>query len=474
MTTTVTETGPFERLVKFHLTDEQINEAKKSAARKLAREIKIHGFRPGKAPLPIVEATVGADRVRQEAIDDLLNPTLTDVLRAEEIRPAVNPELSSMDDVDGGVEVEVKVTLWPTIELPTYKDRKVEITNPEVTNEDLENQLRRMLEQFATVEEVDRSAAEGDFVSIDIEASSDGGPVDDAMATDLLYEVGSGLFVEGLDGQVDGASAGDEISFDAPLPSGFGERAGEVVTFKVTINEVKERILPELDDEFVDENTEFDTVAEFKDALREQLGDAKLRAVTREFTEKAVATLRDQVEVDLPEALVRAEMDSHLHNFLHRLEEADLSIEDYFRASGVAQEDFLADLRSQADLSLRNRLVLEAVVEAEDIQIDEEDITNALQALASQSSDPAAYLKALRESGQELSVASDILRNRALEVILSNATPVDEAGNEIDLSLQVPEVEAEIVDDAVEAEVVEAEVVEAEVAAVETAEEEEE
>ncbi len=469
MTTTVTETGPFERLVKFQLTDEQINEAKKGAARKLAREIKIHGFRPGKAPLPIVEATVGADRVRQEAIDDLLNPTLTDVLRAEEIRPAVSPELSSLDDVDGGVEVEVKVTLWPTVELPTYKDRKVEITNPEVTDEDLDIQLTRMLEQFATVEEVDRAARDGDFVSIDIEAAHDGEHIEDANATDLLYEVGSGLFVEGMDEQVLGAGAGDEIKFEAPLPAGFGERAGETVTFKVKVNEVKERILPELDDEFVDENTEFDTVAEFKEALRNQLGDAKLRAVTREFTEKAVATLRDQIEVDLPEALVRAEMDSHLHNFLHRLEEADLSIEDYFRASGVSQEDFLADLRSQADLSLRNRLVLEAVVEAEDIQIDEADISNALQALAAQSEDPAAYLTALRESGQELAVASDILRNRALEVILSNATPVDEAGNEIDLSLQVPEVEAEILDDAVEAEVVEAEV-----AAVETAQEEEE
>ncbi len=462
MTSTVTETGPFERLVKFQLTDEQINEAKKGAARKLAHEVKIHGFRPGKAPLPIVEATLGADRVRQEAIDDLLNPTLTDVLRSEEIRPAVNPELSSVDDVDGGVEVEVKVTLWPTIELPTYKDRKVEVTNPEVTDEDLDSQLTRMLQQFATVEEVDRPAGQGDFVSIDIEASSEGETVEDTMATDLLYEVGSGMFVEGMDDQVLGASAGDEITFDAPLPDGFGDRAGEVVTFKVTVNEVKERILPELDDEFVDENTEFETVEEFKETLRDQLGDAKLRAVTQEFTEKAVATLRDQVDIDLPEALLRAEMDTHLHNFLHRLEEADLSIEDYFQASGVSQEDFLADLRGQAELSLRNRLVLEAVVEAEDIQVDEEDITNALQALASQSEDPVAYLKAMRESGQELAVASDILRNRALEVILSNATPVDEAGNEIDLSLQVPEVEAELLDDAVEAEIVEAEVLEEE------------
>ncbi|MGD2102390.1 MAG: trigger factor family protein, partial [Acidimicrobiia bacterium] len=133
MTTTITETSAFERLVRFQLTNEQIDEAKKGAARKLAQEVKIHGFRPGRAPLPIVEATVGADRVRQEAIEDLLNPALTDVLEDEDIRPAINPELESMDDIDGGVEVEVKVTLWPTIDLPTYKGRNIEVTNPNVT-----------------------------------------------------------------------------------------------------------------------------------------------------------------------------------------------------------------------------------------------------------------------------------------------------------------------------------------------------
>lgn len=460
--TTVTEAGPFERLVKFQLTDEQINEAKKGAARKLAKEVKIHGFRPGKAPLPIVEATLGADRVRQEAIDDLLNPTLTDVLEAEEIRPAVNPELSSMDDVDGGVEVEVKVTLWPTIDLPNYKDRKVEVTDPEVTDEDVDAQINRMLEQFATVEEVDRSAGEGDFVSIDVGAVADGQPIEETQATDLLYEVGSGLFIEGMDDQMSGASAGDEITFDAPLPDGFGDRAGEVVTFNVTVNEVKERILPELDDEFVDENTEFETVDEFTSSLREQLADAKLRAVSREFAEKALSTLREQVEVDLPEALVRAEMDTHLHNFLHRLEEAEVTLEDYFNASGTSQEDFLSDLRSQAELSLLNRLVLESVVEKEELDLTEEDMTEAIQALAAQSEDPVAYLNAFRESGQELALASDILRNRALDIIMSNAKPVDEDGNEIDLSLEVPEVEAELVDDAVEAEVVSAEILEEE------------
>jgi trigger factor len=447
MTTTVTESGAFERLVRFQLTDEQIDEAKKGAARKLAQEVKIHGFRPGKAPLPIVEATVGAARVRQEAIDDLLNPVLNDVLKEEEIEPAINPELESMDDVEGGVEVEVRVTLWPRIDLPEYKDRKVEVTNPAVTEDEAQDQTRRMLEQFATVEEVERQAGKGDFVSIDLAATKDGEPVDEAMAEDILYEVGSGLLVDGIDDEIEGVSAGDQVSFRGALPDGFGDRAGEEVDFTITVHEVKERILPELTDDWVDENTEFDTVADLQAGLADRLADAKLRSVSREFSEKALSTLREQVDLDLPEGLVRSEMDRHLHDFLHRLESAELNLEDYFQASGIGQDAFLADLRSQAETSLRNRLVLDAIIEAEDIKVSDEDMSAALQSLAARSEDPVAYLKAFRQSGQELALASDILRNRALDAILSNANPVDEEGNPVDLSLQVNEVEAEIVDD---------------------------
>ncbi|MGB7858982.1 MAG: trigger factor [Acidimicrobiia bacterium] len=469
MTTTVTETGPYERLVKFQLTDDQINEAKKKAARKLANEVKIHGFRPGKAPLPVVEATVGAERVRQEAIDDLVPPALTAVLTEEEIDPAVTPALESLDDVEGGVEVGVRVTLWPEIDTPKYRDRRIEVTNPEVSDDDLVQQVERMLEQFATVEEVDRPAQGGDFVSIDVEAFQDDQPVEDTTAADLLYEVGSGLFVEGIDEHVLGVEADGEVSFIAPLPEGFGDLAGQEVTFKVKVNEVKERILPDLDDEWVDENTEFETVEELRSELRDRLADAKLRAVSREYSEKALSTLRDQIDIELPEALVRAEMDSQLHNFLHRLEEAELTIEDYFQATGMTQDVFLGDLQSQALLSIQNRLLLEAVAKAESIEVTEDDMSAALQSFAVQSGDPVAYLSAFRESGQELALASDILRNRALDAILSNAQPVDEDGNLLDLTLQVPEVEAEVLDDAI----IEGEIVTAEVVAAEPAEEEE-
>ena len=453
MPTSVTETGPFERLVTFHLTDDQISAGKAATARKLSQEMKLKGFRPGKAPVPVIEAAVGPARLRSEVIDDLVPPALTDILKDEEIQPAVTPQLESLNDVEGGVEVGVRVTLWPTIELPNYRNRNVEVNTPEVTEEDLDIQIGRMLEQFATVEEADRPAASGDFVSIDLKATKDGEPVEEASASDLLYEIGSGVFIDGIDDRLDGATPDTKFTFDGPLPDGFGDRAGEMVTFEVTVNEVKERILPELTDEWVDENTEFETLAELKDELRTRLGEAKLHAVARQFRERALSTLVEQVEVDLPDALVRSEMDDHLHRFVHRLEENELTLEDYFRASEVGQEELLEDLRQQAQLSLRNQLVLEAVAKDAQIEVTPEDISEVLQSLAAQSGDPVAYLQAFSRSGQELALASDILRNRALDAILSAASPVDEDGNLVDLSPRATEVEAEIV----EAEIVEAE-----------------
>jgi trigger factor len=453
MTTTVTETGPFERLVTFQLTNDQITAGKAATARKLSQEMKLKGFRPGKAPLPVIEAAVGPARLRSEVIDDLVPPALTEILNDEALRPAVTPELEALNDVDGGVEVEVKVTLWPTIELPNYRDRNVEVTSPVVTPEELDIQLERMLEQFATVEEADRPAAPGDFVSIDVKATKDGDPVEEAAAADLLYEVGSGLFVDGIDERLEGAEPGTILTFDAPLPVGFGDRAGEEVSFEVTVNEVKERILPELDDAWVDENTEFATVEDLKTELEERLAEAKLQSVSRQYAERALSSLVDQVAIELPEGLVRSEMDDHLHRFIHRLEESELTLDDYFQASGIDQQQFLDDLRQQAEMSLRNQLVLEAVAKDAGIEVTPEDVSAVIQSAAARSGDPVAYLQAFRQSGRELAVAGDILRNRALDAILSAANPVDEDGNPVDLKLNVTEVEAEIV----EAEFVEAE-----------------
>ena len=167
---------------------------------------------------------------------------------------------------------------------------------------------------------------------------------------------------------------------------------------------------------------------------------------TQQFAERALSTLVEHVEVELPEALVRSEMDDQLHRFVHRLEDSELTLDDYFAATNLTQEQFLDDLRQQAERALRNQLVLEAVAKDSGIEITPGEVSSVIQGLAAQSGDPVAYLQAFRQSGQELAVAGDILRNRALDAIISAATPVDEAGNPVDLRLSVTEVEAEVVE----------------------------
>lgn len=462
MTVSVREAGPFERLVGFELTDAEIETAKSAAARRLAQDLKLKGFRPGKAPRPVVEAAVGADRLRTEAIEDAIPPKLSEVLQNESIRPAVNPELENVEDIDGGVAVQVKVTLWPTLDtVPAYRDRKIELEAPEVTDEDVETQLERMREQFGQVEEAERIAQEGDFVSVDISATVDGEEIEEASATELLYRIGSGGLLEGADEVLAGSGAGQQVTLETELPEGLGDNVGKEATFQIIVNEVKELILPELTDEWVDENTEFESVVELRSTLRERMADAKASTLARRFTDRALETLVEQVELELPEAVVRVEMDEILHRFVHRLEEQELSLADYFSATGIPQEQFLADLEAQAVRGLRTRVLLDAIIMDAGLEVDEAELDTFLHAAAGQTDDPMGFLRAIRGTPQELSLRSDILRDKAVKLIIENATPVDSDGNTIELDLDVDE--DQIVGEVVEGEVLEGEVVEGEV-----------
>lgn len=462
MNVSVREAGPFERLVGFELTDDEIDAAKAAAAKRLAKDLKLKGFRPGKAPRPVVEAAVGKSRLRSEAIEDAIPPKLTEVLMTESLQPAVNPELEKVEEVVGGVAVEVKVTLWPKLDqAPPYRDRRIEIDSPEVTEEELDSQMERMREQFGQVEEVERPAAEGDFVSVDVAASVEDEEIEEGTATELLYRIGSDGLVEGADEALVGTSAGDVVTIHSPLPDAIGDQAGQEATFTITVNEVKELILPALDDDWVDENTEYETVEEMRENLRQRIAEAKRSGLGRRFSDRALETLLSQVEVEIPEAVIRAEMDDLLHRFIHRLEDQGLSIEDYFSMTGMTQEQLVQDVAAQAHRSLRTRLLLDAVVEDAGIELDESEVDSVLHSAASQSGDAMAFLEAFRGTPQELALRGDMLRNKALELIIENATPVDPDGNVIELPTE--DEEEVVAGEVVEGEIIEGEIVEGEI-----------
>ncbi len=472
MSVTVTDSGPFEKLVSFVVSEAELESAKTQAARRLAREVKIPGFRPGKAPRPVVESTVGKDRLRSEAIDDLLPEKVGSVLDEMGVELAVPPSLESLIDIPEGIKVEVKVTSWPKLsEVPEIHDRAINVGSVEVSDEELEEHINRLRDQFGSLEQVDRPAAEDDFVTLDISATENGLPVAEASAADLVYQVGSGLFLDGIDEVLVGTAADSTFTFDAPLPEGFGDNAGREVSFSITVTNIRERIRPDLTDEWVDEVTEFETVDEMRTELREQLGQMKVQVLARRFREDAVDELLDEINLVIPEAIVRSEMDELLHRFGHRLEQQGVEFADYLEVTGQTQEGFLADVRSQAERGVETRLLLDAVADHEGLEVTEEEILAVLQAAIA--SDPearfdaATFREAFRGSPEEKAITSDILRNKALERILSGARPVDEAGNEVDLTVIVPEpelVQGEVVEgEVVAGDVVEGEVVEGEI-----------
>lgn len=487
MSVTVTDAGPFEKFVSFVVEESELEAAKSKAARRLANEVRIPGFRPGKAPRPIVESTVGKDRVRSEAIDDLLPQKVSEVLDEMGLELAVSPSLESLIDIPEGIKVEVRVTTWPTLaEAPEIHDRAIEVGSPEISDEELEEQINRLRDQFGSLDQVDRPVETGDFVTLDVSATADGEPVSDASASDLVYEVGSELFLDGVDEVLVGAGKDTTVTFDSLLPDGFGDDAGREVTFAITVTDVRVRVRPELTDEWVDEVTEFETVEEMRIEMRSQLAQMKTRVLANRFREQAVGELVDGIELEIPTAIVRSEMDDILHRFGHRLEQQGIEFADYLEVTGQTQQGFVADATAQAERGVRTRLLLDTVADQEGLEVTEDEILAVVNAALAQESearlDATTFREALRGSPEEKSITSDILRNKALERILSSARPVDEDGNDVDLTVVDPEpdpydgeiVEGEVVaGDVFEGEVVEGEILSEELSDAEASTEEE-
>jgi trigger factor len=346
---------------------------------------------------------------------------------------------------------------------PRYEGRTVVVDSPVLSSDEIDAQIERIRDQFAELETVERAAMDGDYLSIDISATADGEDVPQARATQLLYEVGSGGFVDGIDEALMGASAGNTRGFTSRLPAGFGEVAGREVAFTVSVAEVKAKVLPQVDDEWVADVTEFETVDELRGDLALRMSAMKRKVIADRFSEKALDLLVDEVEIELPEALVRSEMDEVLHRFVHRLESQGITLDDYFKVAGVEQDQFLDDLRLQAARSLTTRIVLESVASAAGVSVSPDEVGMMIEVLARQSERPDEFRKAMVRSGRSLSLAGDILRNKALEVIVANAVAVDADGHEVDLLPGDTEVDAQAEGQVVEAQVVEAQVVEAEI-----------
>ncbi len=438
MQTEVNESGRFERTLTVTLENEELAAAKRKAAAKISKQMKIKGFRPGKAPLPIVERHVGADYLRSEAVEEAVQDIVPEAIDEAGLDPVTVPSVSAIrdDNEDGTVEIDIVVTLWPVLDaLPDFGDIEIEVEDPSVSQEEIDEQVDALREQFAELVEHEGELSKGDFALIDIAVAQDGEVVESAAAKDLMYEVGSQSFIEGVDVLLTDVSVGDTATGEGTLPEGYSDKGGEDVTLTITIKEAKKKSLPDLTDDMVEEATEFESVDELLEAIEKNIRAYKVHTQRTVFQDKVVEYVVNEVDFELPEALLSAEVEARLRNLVARLEESELSIEDYFKITGQDEEGFVAQTRSEADQALSTRIILESLAAIESWEVeDSELLENVVGLLEVEEDEAATILEGWKADGQVEALTGDILRARALTSLVETAKAVDKDGNLVDLT----------------------------------------
>jgi trigger factor len=408
-----------------------------AAFRKLAREVRIPGFRPGKAPRRILEARFGTEIAREQALKDGVPNYYADAVVEHDVDAIAAPEIEiTAGEEDGDVEFEAVVEVRPVVHLTGYDELQVELDYEAPGEEALDAQIESLRERFADLADSTDPLTDGDYAEIDISGSVGGEPVDSLSASDYLYEVGRGSVTPGLDDQLRGKKTGDIVEYTEPLPEGYSDREGEEVAFRVLVKDTKKKVLPELTDEWVGEVTEFESVDALREDTRQRIEVVSKLQAQMAQRERTLDELASIVPVEPPEPLVQQEMERRLHDLVHRLEPQGLDIPGYLAATGQDQASFVAGIREGASKAVLVDLGLRAVVAQEAIEVNDEDLDAEIDRLAERlGQKPERVRRDLDKRGVLEAVRSDLARSKALEFVIDHATVVDAEGNAIDLTL---------------------------------------
>lgn len=400
--------------------------------KELAKQVRLPGFRPGKAPAKLIEARFGRAAVLQQVVNEALPSRYTEAVTTSDLKPLGQPdiEVTKLDDGEQ-IAFTAEVDVRPDITLPDLEQLKISVDPIEVNDEEVDAELDSLRARFGTLTGVDRPAAKGDFVSIDLDATIDGEAVEGAATEGLSHEVGSGQLIEGLDDAIVGLSAGESKSFTTKLAA--GPQAGKDAEVTVTVQAVKERELPEADDEFAQLASEYDTIAELRENLVEQVGRTKRIQQAEKVREVTLETLVEQVEMPLPEAVVQAHVDNALHNALHAVDHDENKFAESLAEKGSSRAEFDAETRSEAEKSVKTQLLLDALGDKLEIQVGQNDLTQHLVLMARQYGIPPQQLvQFLQQNNQLPAVFADVRRGMALAAAVRAAAVSDTEGNEID------------------------------------------
>ncbi|MFN8234376.1 MAG: trigger factor [Actinomycetota bacterium] len=425
MQTTVEETAKHTVKLTIEVPADEFAKDLDRAYRSIANQVKVPGFRKGKVPRRIIDAQIGRDLVMEEFLSSAVPSYFRDAVREEDLAPIADPEIElEQAEEDKPLIFTAVVEVRPRLELAQadYRGVKVERPSVEVADEEVEEWVERLRERFAELEPVSRPIQEADFVTIDLRATVNDDEVAEATRPDYLYFVGSHEFGNKLDEELTGKRPGDILRFNDVLPERFGERGGSEVTLQALVKDVKARKLPEADDGFAKTASEFDTIDELRADLRERLREANQRESEAVIRDRALQAMIDTVDVDLPESLIEEETDHRIEHARERAERSGLTLEQVLEAQGWDEARLREDSRDHAVRAIRSDLVLEGIARAEDLQVTADEIGAEVGRLAqAYGRDPKELAKALDRSGQIVTLAGDIIRGKALDLLVEHA-----------------------------------------------------
>ena len=407
------------------------------AYKTIGAQIQVPGFRKGKVPAAIIDQRVGRGAVLDEALNSALQGWYTQALQETKTTPLGQPEIDLTKFEDGeAIEVTAEVDVRPQLEIPATSDIEVTVKDIEISDEDVTEQLDQLRERFATFSDVDRAAADGDSITIDLSAAhKDGTLIEDAQADGLPYVVGKATMLDGLDEAVTGLSKGESKTFSTTLLG--GDLAGEEVDVTVTVQDVRQTELPELDDEFAQMASDFDTFDEFRADLVERLTRGRRLEQAAEARDLVLEQIVEKVDAPMPDGLAEAEVANRRQQMDQQLAMAGLTLEDYLRdqEDGKTVEEFESELANDVRNSIVAQFVLDQLVEENEYDIDNDELSQHIMRRAQQSGeDPNSYIQHIMEHNHVPEMIAEVLRGKALAALVESAKVTDESGNVVDLA----------------------------------------
>jgi trigger factor len=418
---------------------EELKPSLDAAYKKIAQQINVPGFRRGKVPPMVIDRQVGRGAVLDEAINEALPKLYVEALQANELEPLAQPEIDITKFEDNeSLEFTAEVDVRPEVQLPDYTGLAVTVDDIAVDDEDVEEQVQALRERFASLSEVERAAADGDFVVMDLVARKDGEVVEGAEVSGMSYQVGRGGMLDGLDETLTGMSAGDEATFTSQLVG--GDQQGEDVEVEVRVTSVKEQELPELDDDFAQTASEFDTVDELTEDIRARLSRSKRLEQAAAARDAVLERLLDMVDVPLPEGVVDSELAARREQIEQQLGYAGMSMEQYLDNEKQTVDEFEADLEKRVRDAVAAQFVLDQVAKSAEIGVNEGELQEHLMRRAQQSGqNPQEFMQHMIEHNHIPEMVSEVLRGKALATVVEAATVTDRSGNHVELKNLQPD-----------------------------------